>query len=312
MSRIIYFSAVFGRPIGGVKTIFRHVEELRRMGLEAYVYSGDTETPRPAWFASDAPILDGQVPSRPDDVLVFPEIGTPYVSANRGLNRRKVLFCQNQDGLFVGLGDEFRTWRDAGVDDAMFCSDFVAEQALRCFSFRHAATVRCAVDRDLFRPLPKKPQVVLMTRKRKDDLPLIRQAFERMWPQYAAIPWFGLKGMTEAEVAARMGASAVFLSLSWREGLGLPPLEAMSCGCLVAGFTGVAGREYARPENGFWVGEDDFFAAAHAIGQALDVALTRPEQAQAMRQAGFATVDHYSAQGMRDDLRAFWTTVLGQ
>lgn len=311
MSRILYFTTVYDRPVGGVRTIFRHVEELRAMGFDAYVLSNDTTAP-PSWFPTTAPILSLASPlgSFADDVLVYPEVHNSALQATRHLQRRKVLFCQNQDGLFEGLKDDWPTWEAAGVEHALYCSQYVADIAERLFRFRSSAVIRCVVDRALFKPGPKRPSVVTMPRKRQRDLPMIRKAFERQWPQYTGLPWYGLHGVSEAEVADRMGQSTVFLSLSWREGLGLPPLEAMASGCLVAGFTGLGGREYARPDNGFWVAEDDLFAAADAVGRALHLSLTQPDQAEAMRQAGLATATHYSAEGMRQDLKAFWSRLL--
>lgn len=310
MTRILYFTTVYDRPVGGVRTIFRHVEELRAMGFDAYVVSNTLE--RPSWFATPAPILSTEpaLELMADDVLVYPEVAYSLLDTTRGLRRRKVLFCQNQDGLFEGLGGEWPSWEAAGVEHALYCSQYVADIAERMFRFRSSAVVRCAVDRTRFRPAEKRPQVVVMPRKRQRDLPIIRKAFERMWPQYADLPWFSLHGANEDKVARHMNESMIFLSLSWREGLGLPPLEAMASGCLVAGFTGLGGREYATADNGLWVAEDDLFAAAAALGEAIRIAIEDPGRAAAMRRAGYATVDHYSLDGMRQDLKGFWETLL--
>ena len=69
--------------------------------------------------------------------------------------------------------------------------------------------------------------------------------------------------------AAAMGEAGVFLSLGRLESLGLTPLEAMACGCIVAGFTGIGGQEYASPANGFWAAEDDFPSCIKQLRAAL-------------------------------------------
>jgi hypothetical protein len=310
MSRILYFTTVYDRPVGGVRTIFRHVEELRGMGFDAYVVSNDTNEP-PTWFETTAPILSMKptLGIMADDVFVYPEVGASFLEATAKLTRRRVVFVQNQDGLFEGIKD-YPNWEAAGVEHALYCSRYVAGIAERMFRFKSSQVVRCVVDRAKFKPGPKRSRVVTMPRKRQRDLPVIRQAFEHMWPQYTRLPWFTLHGVGEDVVASHMSEAAVFLSLSWREGLGLPPLEAMASGALVAGFTGLGGREYASQDNGLWVAEDDLFAAADAVGQALRLTLEEPDKAAAMRQAGFATADHYSAEGMRQDLRSFWENFL--
>lgn len=40
----------------------------------------------------------------------------------------------------------------------------------------------------------------------------------------------------------------IFLSLSSAEGFGLPPAEAMACGCVTIGYHGRCGLEFFRPE----------------------------------------------------------------
>jgi hypothetical protein len=314
MGRILYQSTLFKRPAGGVRTIFRHVAGLRALGWDAAVLSDLEQGVRPSWFQSDVPVIStiGGLVVWPDDVIVYPEVAGTALRDFRKVRARKALFCQNQYALFNSIDDTFTDWADYGVTDAIYCSETVKRATERCFSFTDSAVVRCLVDRGLFRPAEKRMRVVFMARKRPtEDITYVRRAFERMWPQYADYPWFGLQGRSEAEVAQALGEGAVFLSLGLREGLGLPPLEAMSAGCIVAGFTGVGGDEYATPENGFWSPEEDFMAAADAVGRAIHLVKTDPEGTAAMRQAGSATVDRYSAEGMVDDLAAFWTRMMG-
>ena len=52
--------------------------------------------------------------------------------------------------------------------------------------------------------------------------------------------------MSEAEVARDPSGVTVFLSLNKAEGFGLPPAEAIACGCRVVGFHGMAAREFFR------------------------------------------------------------------
>jgi glycosyltransferase involved in cell wall biosynthesis len=67
-----------------------------------------------------------------------------------------------------------------------------------------------------------------------------------------------------------MAESAVFASFSYLKGLGLPPLEAMASNCLVCGFDGHGGSDFATADNGQWVQEGDHegFADAVAMMQA--------------------------------------------
>ena len=55
-------------------------------------------------------------------------------------------------------------------------------------------------------------------------------------------------GLHQDELAEVFGTAQIFISLSHREGLGLPPAEAMASGCYVIGFTGDGGREFMLSE----------------------------------------------------------------
>lgn len=52
-----------------------------------------------------------------------------------------------------------------------------------------------------------------------------------------------------------MQKSAIFLSFSETEGFGLPPAEAMKCGCIVIGYTGYGGRDYFLEEFSYPIEE---------------------------------------------------------
>ena len=48
-----------------------------------------------------------------------------------------------------------------------------------------------------------------------------------------------------------MRLATIFLTFSNQEGFGLPPVEAMACGCLVVGYHGHGGKEFLKPEWSF-------------------------------------------------------------
>lgn len=71
---------------------------------------------------------------------------------------------------------------------------------------------------------------------------------------------------SDLELARLYSECDIFVSTSWAEGFGLPPLEAMACGAPVVMTDTVAGREYARhEENCLLIPPKDSEAAAQAI-----------------------------------------------
>jgi glycosyltransferase involved in cell wall biosynthesis len=150
-----------------------------------------------------------------------------------------------------------------------------------------------------------------MPRKRAADVMLIREIFRRRFGhEHGDVAWVAIDGAGEAEVARILGESEVFLSMNHLEGLGMPPLEAMAAGCQVAGFTGGGGDDYATPENGFWIAENDHLGCAFALAEALDRAGRGDPRRAAMLAAGRATAERYDLPRMRDALRAFWGDAL--
>jgi glycosyltransferase involved in cell wall biosynthesis len=88
------------------------------------------------------------------------------------------------------------------------------------------------------------------------------------------------------ELAQLYATYDVFVSASWREGFGLPPLEAMACGAAVVLTDSGGVREYARHgENCLMVPPRDPAALAAAIARLLDDGALRAR----LQQAGPAT-----------------------
>ena len=61
--------------------------------------------------------------------------------------------------------------------------------------------------------------------------------------------------MQHEEVALALQEALLFLSCGHPEGFGLPLAEAIACGCLVVGYHGLAGRDFATPTCRWWNSE---------------------------------------------------------
>ena len=56
-----------------------------------------------------------------------------------------------------------------------------------------------------------------------------------------------LPRMQHHEVAVALQDALIYLSCGHPEGFGLPLAEAIACGCMVVGYHGLAGRDFALP-----------------------------------------------------------------
>jgi glycosyltransferase involved in cell wall biosynthesis len=80
----------------------------------------------------------------------------------------------------------------------------------------------------------------------------------------------------------------------------------MSCGAIVAGFTGYGGQEYATPENGFWFAPDHLEEVADALARIVTGVERNDPEVLRVREAGFTTAASYSKARARVALEEFY------
>ena len=313
----IYYACRLPVRAGGELVNFQHVASLRRQGWRAW-----------AWLSEDAalewptqpfpvPLVQGGAHHRwsPHDVLVLPEVVQDSTWQHmRACGCRLVMHNQNPFYTFRGLPD-MQTLNAFPLAGGLCCSSFTRERLRAWGSDTDWQVVQPMVLPHFGRAWTqvraaggKKRQIAFMPRKRPTEAVQLRQWFAALCPQWGHVPWVAVEGMSRPQVAQTLAESLVFASLSKHEGLGLPPLEAMAAGCLVAGFTGGGGQEYATPENGLWVNESDLPAFALALARLLE--MDAAQQADRV-QAGLATAARFDAANFDAQLDAAWRHVLG-
>ncbi len=303
MGRIVYFCLPNKGIAGGAKMIFRHVEALIELGHDAVVFTR-TAADVPAWFESRAPVItDGDF--RADDILVAPEDSPTLLRQMANAPQRKFIFCQNHFYSARGMAKLSAT-ELAAYSGVMACSRTVADWVSWRFPTLSVQVVPAFADERRFRPAEKQDAIALIPRKRPTEAAYMRDVFRFTYARHAKMPWFWIEGAPEDETAGVMGRSRLFLSLSRLEGLGMAPLEAMAAGCLVAGFTGEGGREYATEDNGFWVDGDDPGGAVEALASAADLAATGGPALQRMLEAASETAARWSRTEFVKALEAQW------
>lgn len=311
MSRILYLSYESEKPSGGVKVIHTHVRLLRARGFDAYVLHPDREF-RPAWLQECAPALatGGGFQLSPDDVVVIPEDHYQGLQALAAVPVRKFLFCQNHFYIFRGLGGQ-KTWQDFGVSEVFCCSHVIRTFIENQLGWKPVAVVPNSLPLGQLRPgSEKKLQIAYMPRKRAAETAFIQALFYRQFPQHREVAWLPLENLPETEVFRHLSESALFLSTSLYEGFGLPPLEAMACGCIVVGFHGYGGLEYANASNGFWVNEGELVECAGRLGDAIAGLKTQSAALETMRRAGLDTAAAFGETRQAQKLAAFWSARL--
>ena len=309
--RILYLVHDNPSPSGGIKNIYDHVLHLAKAGYPAFVVHA-SEGFRASWFQRDIPVLytgrGFQV--TPQDALVIPEDFTAALIQVKGAPAKKFIFCQNHFYIFAGL-PKGETWRSLNIDGVIASSNQIRSFVQWALGYADVPVIPYAIRPELFCPEVKRLQIAVMPRKRAFEVQFIRDTFHLAFGEHGDVPWVILDSASEEEVGETLRHSAVFLSMNRFEGFGLPPLEAMACGCIVVGFHGWGGLDYARSDNGFWCEEENLTECVKKLGEVCTLFKRNSERLTQMRNRAMETAAGYDPEIQRDTLLSFWRKVTG-
>ena len=304
MPRIRYLMRAFPKPFGGPAQTRRHVQMLAESGFDAELLI-DSHDDAGFYEVSPPTTLYRDYRIQPGDICVVPEGWRDHYLQLMNTAARRICFCQNHYYVNRTFADG-ESFAGFGVNTVLCCSQQVATHVERLYGVPEVRVIPCAVSPPSD-AASKALAISYMPRKMPQDAALIRDLFRRKYPEDAVVPWDALDGLSHAEAVARIGRSAVFLSLSHREGLGLPPLEAMVAGTLVVGFHGGGGLEYATARNGAWVDEGDLEGCADTLHHTLRAYRDGRRWIADRIHEGRLTAARFSLERSRDALVRVWT-----
>jgi len=267
---VYYVAPDLARPSGGVRTIYRHVDALNRLGLDAAVVHA-TRDFRCEWFEHETAVVHLPLTLSSSDTLVVPEDYAPRLG-ELVPGVPKVIFNQNAYRTFNGFPDPRSTSYTTCPDllGVMVVSEDSRRYLEHCFPGLRVARVRHAIDSGVFHPDPsgRRRQVAVVPTKRPHDVTQLLAVLEA---RDALSGWdvIRIERMSEAEVAAVLRASYVFLSMNRADGFGLPPAEAIASGCRVIGFHGMGAREFFCAPYAVAIDDGDIIGFATAVERTL-------------------------------------------
>lgn len=294
------------RPVGGVKVHYQHVMQLIGSGRKAALiqlgkYEGN-------FFGYKAPIRKvSEVGYQllPNDVVVSTEFN-PYDGLQfKGCTR--VMFVQNWGNLRRRLRpeDQRKSYLDLGYHHIITCGDYTTEQVREVMGV-HATTVTNGIDHNIFFPDPslRAPnRVMCLPRKNPQDLERIIELVLNKRPH---TDFAKIHGLTEAQIALEYRKADIFLATGYPEGFALPPLEAMSSGAAVVGFSGRGGREFMLQRETALVADDgDCDRAAALLLEMLEDTRLK----ETIRRQGLDLAPRYSIEQMTTKLLTFYDQV---
>ena len=316
--RFYYYYPTHDRPSGGHKQLRLQATLVRDLGVEAFLLRDEHFFARPDSFDDDAlygvPVETALFPFerasdrlKAEDVLVLPEAGLS-TSLARCASWPCRVAVNNQNGFHGVRHGPPRRACGRRIEFAIANAPFVADLCHRFYDLPRARAflVPYWIDRPPFTPPvagDPRPELAVgfMPRKLPAVNAVVRAAVSRVHPD---VPWAEIDGLPEAGVADRFRRLAIFFAAQDEEGFGLPGIEAMACGALVAGFpgTGAFPHPYANSENGVWAPDRDAPAAACAVCRAIDLVKADGPELAAYREAGRRTLSQFTRETARGAL----------
>ena len=303
--RIIYLLDAAIAPAGGFAVIYKHVEILSENGFNAFV--GLPRKPDMDFYKSKAPLLihNDNIIIEKGDIYVIPEPFQNYMEALKRFPCKKIMFCQNHYYLPFTENSNLG-FSEFPVDRVLISSQSIASYLESVYGLKNLPLVPYSIDNKFSPAANKIRQIAYMPRKLPDDAKFIQASFKRLFKEFQSIPWVSINGVSTDMAAKILSESAVFLSLSHRESFGLPPLEAMASGCLVAGFHGDGGREYMHVNNGWWADPGDWQTCINGLASAVRIFDARGAAFAHIQNEMAATVGRYQPEQMKRELLNFW------
>lgn len=306
----------WNRPSGGIRKQYRSVDVLNASGIAAAIVHHSRGF-RCDWFINQTHIVAApDITVSSSDVIVVPEIyGSSICDLPTGI--RQVILNQNAyitlDSILSGIPNSDAPYL-ANPDLVAVAAVSAQNAKLLSYMFKGVLVhrIRWALDPAVYFPPQAQPgrRIAFMPRRRSKEaahlLSLLR--FRDALKGWEIVE---IAGCSEWDAAELMRSCRVFLSLGEREGLGLPPLEAIACGCLVVGFTGYAGAEFFQLPYATQIEDGDIGAFAPAVEELMRWTEKDPLAAKHAALNGSRHVLHvYSPEAEQLDLADFFRPLL--
>jgi hypothetical protein len=300
-------------PSGGARKLYHYVDILNAAGLNAAIIHGRRGF-RLRWFENKTRVVNARdVTVGTEDILVVPEIYGPRI-LNLPRKIRQVIINQNVYNTVRELAEGVESTAPYISNPDLALVLVVSQDNLEVIKYLFpkipVRRLHHSIDRNLFHPPrgSKQRRIAYMPRKRADDSASVISLLKLrgVLDTWETVP---LHDLSEMETAKILQSAKLFLSFSLREGFGLPPLEALACGCLVVGYHGLAGREYFHPPFATAVEDGDIIGFAQSVENAI-LYLNKGDDSAAMNAASSFALESYPLETEKRDLTETFASLL--
>lgn len=173
------------------------------------------------------------------------------------------------------------------------------------------ARVHLSLDSKLFYlNANKKKQIAFMPRRGLGDAQQVIAIIKELnlYHDWQICP---IVGLPENEVAEIMRESALFMSFSQEEGFGLPPFEAMACGCIVVGYHGEGGKEIFIPPFAHGIERGNILKFVKTVQREIERFEKKPLEFLDIAKNGSEYIHkNFTSEREEEDLIEFWDEIV--
>ena len=302
--RFLFLYPTRRAPGGGHKQMRLLASNVRKLGGEAFLVREDEAVDDSAYYGVPVPAMSGGVAALARAVAAQDVLFLPEYRLDEWLERLQTVPCRRAvyaQGGFLALAHRppggYSKW---SIELMIGVSPYIVALAGPYLGLHPSRSylVPYSVVRGAFAEPPprftdKQLAVAFMPRKLRDHAEAVRSRVARHYPH---VPWLAIDGLTEQEVARTLEKAAVFFSTQNGEGFGLPAIEAMARGCIVAGYrgTGLFPHPYATRGNGLWAQDRSIRRAAHQVRAALEIAHEADHRLRRLQDEALRTLAAYT------------------
>ncbi len=341
-TKIYFICTDNSKPAGGVKQLYRQVDLLNANGYNATILHKKKGF-RCTWFKNETVVESNKSifnqlkffdkknisylgklilktkirfgkKIEENSILVFPEIYGPNICFVES-NNKKVIFNQNC----------YYTFDKYAIDTILEKSPYSKEHNLATivvsndseeylkfiFPDLNLFRIRLGIDNSIFSYSDQKnKQIAFMPRKLSED---VIQVINILNQRKKCIGWefVSIENKSETEVSEILKKSMIFLSFNYREGFGLPPVEAMACGNVVVGYHGQGGKEFFEDKFNYLVQDRNIIEFVEKVEIAVSEYNKNPILfIQKGKNASDFVLENYSLVKEKEDILKIWKDLI--